>query len=638
MKKIFFILLIAVLFYSCNQNNEGNEKKMSVEPIPMKDFFRNPEKSSFKISPDGVNFAYLAPYQNRMNLFVRKIEDENPVRLTEESDRDILAYFWANNNKILYLKDVGGNENYKLYGVNIDGSDLKCYTCFDNVRTQVIDDLPEIEDEIIIGMNKRNPALFDAYRLNLESGELELIAENPGNIQGWLSDHEGKLRVAVAVNGLETSILYREKEDQPFDEAITYGWKDELNPLFFSFDNKYVYASSNLNRDKKQIVKIDLSDGAKELEVLFSHPDVDVSSLHYSRKRKVLTYVSYTTWKTERKFFDKEYRKLYERLKQEFKDVELAITSSNKNEDKFIFMTYGDKSRGTYYYYDIATDEIKLIHEISPWLDKEQMAEMKPVKFQSRDGLTINGYLTMPLGSDGKNLPVVINPHGGPWYRDTWGFNPEVQFLANRGFAVMQINFRGSTGYGKSFLEASYKEWGKDMQNDITDGVKWLIDEGIANPDKVAIYGASYGGYAVLAGLTFTPDLYAAGIDYVGVSNLFTFMNTIPPYWEAIRPMLYARVGDPVKDSTLLYEASPVFHADKITAPLLIAQGANDPRVNKAESDQMVEALRKRGIDVEYIVKDNEGHGFRNEENRFEFYEKMEQFLNKHVIESDRAE
>ncbi len=631
MRNIIIILIFVSFFYSCN-NNKDNTENMQAKQIPMKDFFKNPEKSSFKISPDGVHFAYLAPHKSRMNLFVREINDESPVRLTEESDRDIMGYFWANNNKILYLKDIGGNENFKLYGVNIDGTNLQCYTCFDNVRTQVIDDLPEIENEIIIAMNKRNPQLFDAYRLNIETGDMELIAENPGNIQGWLTDHDGKLRVAVAINGLETSILYRDSEDQPFDEIITYGWKDELNPLFFTFDNKYLYASSNLNRDKKQIVKIDPKNEGKELEVLFSHPDVDVSNLHYSRKRKVLTYVSYTTWKTQRSFFDEEYRKMYERLKYEFEDSELAITSRNKEEDKFIFMTYSDKSRGTYYYYNKNTDEIKKIHEVSPWLDSEQLSEMKPVQFTSRDGLTINGYITMPKGTDSKKLPVVINPHGGPWHRDSWGFNPEVQFLANRGFAVMQINFRGSTGYGKEFLEASYKQWGKDMQNDITDGVNWLIDEGIADPDRVAIYGGSYGGYAVLAGLTFTPDLYAAGIDYVGVSNLFTFMNTIPPYWESIRPMLYARVGDPEKDSVLLHEASPVFHADKITAPLLIAQGANDPRVNKAESDQMVEALRERGIDVEYIVKNNEGHGFRNEENRFEFYEKMEAFLMKHVM------
>jgi dipeptidyl aminopeptidase/acylaminoacyl peptidase len=260
------------------------------------------------------------------------------------------------------------------------------------------------------------------------------------------------------------------------------------------------------------------------------------------------------------------------------------------------------------------------------------MAEMKPISYTSRDGLKINGYLTLPIGMEAKNLPVVINPHGGPWARDNWGYNPEVQLLANRGYAVLQMNFRGSTGYGKEFWESSFKKWGQEMQNDITDGVKWLIDEGIADPDRVAIYGGSYGGYATLAGITNTPDLYAAAVDYVGVSNLFTFMETIPPYWEPYKKMLYEMVGDPsTKDSIMMKANSPVFHVDKIKAALFIAQGANDPRVVQAESDQMVEALKKNGVTVQYMLKENEGHGFRNEENRFDFYNAMTDFLDKNM-------
>ncbi len=258
---------------------------------------------------------------------------------------------------------------------------------------------------------------------------------------------------------------------------------------------------------------------------------------------------------------------------------------------------------------------------------------MKPIQYQSRDGMTIHGYLTLPKGAEAKNLPVVINPHGGPWARDQWGFNPEIQFLANRGYAVLQMNFRGSTGYGRAFWEASFGEWGLKMQDDVSDGVQWLIDQGIADPKRIAIYGGSYGGYTTLAGITFTPELYACAIDYVGVSNLFTFMETIPPYWELYRQMLYEMVGDPddPTDKTRLEATSPVFHVDKIKAPLLIAQGAKDPRVNQAESDQMVAALEAKGIPVEYLLKENEGHGFRNEENRFEFYGAMERFLNQHL-------
>jgi dipeptidyl aminopeptidase/acylaminoacyl peptidase len=269
--------------------------------------------------------------------------------------------------------------------------------------------------------------------------------------------------------------------------------------------------------------------------------------------------------------------------------------------------------------------------EISPWLNESNLADVRPICYQSRDGLFIHGYLTLPKGVDAKSLPAVILPHGGPWARDNWGFNPSVQFLANRGYAVLQMNFRGSTGYGRKFWEASFKQWGKTMQDDVTDGVKWLVDQGIADPKRVGIFGGSYGGYVVLAGLAFTPDLYACGVDYVGVANLFTILETIPPYWEPRRQMMYEMMGHPEKDQELMRAASPVFHSEKIKVPLFIAQGANDPRVKKSESDQVVEAMKKRGIDVPYMVKNNEGHGFRNEENRFDFYRAMEQFLAEHL-------
>ena len=259
------------------------------------------------------------------------------------------------------------------------------------------------------------------------------------------------------------------------------------------------------------------------------------------------------------------------------------------------------------------------------------MADMKPISYKSRDGLTIHGYLTLPKNSPGKNLPVIVNPHGGPWARDRWGFNSQVQFLANRGYAVLQMNFRGSTGYGREFWELGFKQWGKTMQDDITDGVHWLSDEGIADRDRIGIYGGSYGGYATLAGLAFTPELYACGIDYVGPSNLFTLLDSLPPYWELYRKMFYEMVGDPETDKELIEDISPFFHADRIKAPLFVAQGANDPRVNQAESDQIVEALESKGIDVQYMLKENEGHGFRNEENRMDFYEAMIEFLDKHM-------
>ena len=599
--------------------------------VPLEDFFRNPEKSSYNISPDGKHFSFMAPYESRMNIFVQKAGSKKAERLTSETDRDIAGYFWANDNRILFLKDNGGDENYALFGVDIDGKNQKCLTCFENVRTQIIDDLEDQPDEVIIGLNKRNPMVFDPYRLNIKTGEMVMLAENPGNIQGWMTDHEGKLRVAFAiVDGVNTQILYRETETDEFRPVLTTSFKETMGPEFFTFDNKYLYATSNINRDKQAAVIFDPSTG-KEIEVLYENDNYDVSGIAYSRKRKVITAAVYTSWKRERHFFDDESKALFSRLENELKGYEISISASNKAEDKYIVRTYSDRSLGAYYFYDKKKDELTKIQDVSPWIDENQMAEIKPISYRSRDGLIIHGYLTLPKGVEAKNLPVVVNPHGGPWARDNWGFNPEVQFLANRGYAVLQMNFRGSTGYGRKFWEASFKQWGLNMQNDITDGVYWLIEQGIADPERIAIYGASYGGYATLQGLVVTPTLYAAAVDYVGVSNLFTFMNTIPPYWKPLLDMMYEMVGHPEKDAVQMEATSPALNAHRIMTPLFVAQGANDPRVNIAESDQIVEAMRKRGVEVEYMVKDNDGHGFSNEENRFDFYRAMEAFLAKHI-------
>jgi len=601
--------------------------------IPLKDFFRNQEKVNYSLSQDGAHLAYLAPYKNRMNLHVQQIGSNEPIRITGVEDRDIAGFFWASDDRVLYLKDFGGDENFHLYGVSINGENDIDLTPFEDIKVQIIDDLRDDEQHVIIGLNKRNPQIYDPYRLNINTGEMEIIAQNPGNVTGWMTDHEGKLRLAITTDGVNNSILYRDTEKDEFKTVITTNFRQSVDPLFFTFDNKHLYASSNLKRDKSAIVKFDIATG-KELEVLYENPDVDVSGLRYSRKRKVLTYINYTDWKLKFKFLDKEREALQNRLQSEIgQQYEVVPVSTNKAEDKFLIRTYSDRSRGAYFFYNKNTDNLTKITEVSPWLNEDDLAEMKPITYQSRDGLTINGYLTLPKDIAAENLPVVVNPHGGPWARDTWTFNPEVQFLANRGYAVLQMNFRGSIGYGRKFWEASFNQWGLKMQDDITDGVQWLIKQGIADPKRIAIYGGSYGGYATLAGVTFTPDLYACAVDYVGVSNLFTFMGTIPPYWKPFLETLKEMVGDPENpaDKERLEATSPVFHVDKIKAPLLIAQGAKDPRVVQAESDQMVNALRERGIDVEYILKENEGHGFHNEENRFEFYTAMERFLAKYL-------
>ncbi len=624
MNRYFIVFVLFLGVFAC-------KPKLEKAPIvAMEDFFRNPEKTAFQLSPNGEYYSYMAPYEKRLNVFVQKAGDTTAIRITSETERDISGYLWANNNRILYLKDTGGDENFQLFGVNIDGSELIGLTAFPGVRTELIDELDDLPDEIMIGMNKRNPTVFDPYRLNVVTGEMTMLAENPGNIMGWMTDHAGKLRVAIASDGVNNTYMYRETEGAEFKAVLSLNFKETLNPLFFTFDNKNVYATSNIGRDKEAVVVFDIANG-KELETIFETNEVDVSGLSYSKKDKKLQAVTYYTSKQQIHFLDDEAKALYEKVQAKLPGVEVRFASENKAEDKFMIRTFSDKSRGAYYFYDKNTDELTSLAELSPWIDSKQLCDMQPINYTSRDGLNIQGYLTLPKGYEAKNLPVVINPHGGPWARDRWGFNPEVQFLANNGYAVLQMNFRGSTGFGKAFWQASFKQWGRTMQDDISDGVKWLVDQGIADPKRVAIYGGSYGGYATLSGLCFSPDLYAAGVDYVGVSNMFTFMKTIPPYWKPFLDMMYEMVGNPEKDSLLLAEVSPVFHVDKIKAPLFVVQGRNDPRVNVDESDQIVEALKARGVDVEYLVKDNEGHGFQNEENRFDFYRSMLVFLDKHL-------
>jgi dipeptidyl aminopeptidase/acylaminoacyl peptidase len=618
---------------SCANEESQNpltDTTLKAQQIPLENFFKNPEKSSYQISPNGDYFSFMAPYKNRMNIFIQKKGDSSSVQLTFEEDRDISGYFWPNDNQIMFLKDDGGDENYHLFGVNIDGSNVISYTDFEGVRAQIIDDLPDQDNFIIIGLNKRNKQVFDPYRLDLTSGNLKIIAENPGNIQGWMFDHNGKLRIATAiVDGVNQSILYRENEDEEFKTIITTNFKEGFSPQFFTFDNKNIIGSSNLGRDKSAIVEFDPIT-AKEVRVLYSNDNYDVNGVGYSRKRKVITAAYFNSWKSERYYFDSKSQETYEKIQNQLPGYEIGLTGTNKEENTLIIRTYSDKSLGAYYIYTTQDNVLEKIVDVSPWIDENEMSNQLPISYNSRDGLNINGYLTLPKGysiETARNLPVVINPHGGPWARDNWGFNPEIQFLANRGFAVLQMNFRGSTGYGRSFWEASFKKWGREMQDDITDGTKWLIDKGIADSSRIAIYGGSYGGYATLMGLVKEPELYAAGVDYVGVSNMFTFMKTIPPYWEPMLAMMFEMVGDLEADSAMLREVSPVYHVDKIKAPLFVVQGRNDPRVNVDESDQMVEAMRNRGVEIQYLVKDDEGHGFRNEENRFEFYREMEKFL-----------
>jgi dipeptidyl aminopeptidase/acylaminoacyl peptidase len=633
MKKIHLILFsLAALLIISICTSSCKKKETQAPLLDMKLFFKNGEKENFQISPDGNYYSYFANYKDMRNVFVQKVGDSTGVRITSDTVRSIPYYFWKGNH-IVYLQDIGGDENFQLFSVTVTGKDLKALTPFPGYRTLVLDDLrfiPGKEKEMLIAINKRDKQYFDPYLINVETGQLTLMYENKQNYDSWYTDNNGVIRMATKTDGVNISYMYRNTDKDTFNILLTTSFKEAFYPASFDSTNKLIYVFSNIGRDKIVLVEYDPV-AKKEVKQIFAQPDYDLNGLIYDKKKKIIANVYWTSEKDEDYYFDKQRDTIITRLLKQYKGYKVYFSSLDDEMKKGIIVMYSDRLRSKYYVYNFTSGEAKEIANPYPWLNEEDMAYMKPITYKSRDGLTIHGYLTLPKGIDAKNLPVVINPHGGPWARDGWNFNPEVQFLANRGYAVLQMNFRGSTGYGKKFWEASFKEWGKKMQDDITDGVEYLKKEGIADPTRIAIYGGSYGGYATLAGVTFTPDLYACAVDYVGVANLFTFLKTIPPYLKPYMEQMYEMVGNPQKDSLLMAEASPALNADKIKAPLFISQGVNDPWVNKAESDQMVAALKKRGIEVEYMVKNNEGNGFHNQNNQYDFYGAMEKFLAKNL-------
>lgn len=611
----------------------------AVKQYSVENFFTHPQRSVYRLSDDGNTLAFMQPAGDniataRMNIYTQTLVAGNltgaPTKLTNEVTRDIQGYRWKGSDFILYQKDAGGDENFHVVGINTRTADIIDLTPYDGVRATIVDYLPDDPQHVLISHNQRNPQVFDIYKVNVHTGAASVVAENPGNIDSWKTDHNGKVRAAVSTDGLHTSLLYRDKESDPFRLLFTTDYRTKVEPLFFTQDNQKLYALSNKNRDLLSLVVIDPKHPERE-KVIFTPESVDLDSVIYSRKNKRPILAMYQTDKPQLHFFDLATRSLMINLRGHLPKDNFIIESTDIDESKFVVTRYSDRAPGSSYLYDAKTNTLDKLSDANPAVAEGDMASVKPVSYIARDGLTIHGYLTLPVGRAAKDLACVINPHGGPWQRDGWGYKPEVQLLANRGFCVLQMNFRGSTGYGRSFWEAGFGQWGLKMQDDITDGAQWLIKQGIADPKRLGIYGASYGGYAALAGVTFTADLYAAAVDYVGVSNLLSFMNTIPPYWVPYLTQMKAMIGDPVTDYARMAATSPALHVERITAPLFIAQGANDPRVNKNESDQVVGALKKRGVAVQYMVKENEGHGFQNQENAIEFYKAAETFLVKHL-------
>ena len=602
--------------------------------IPLKDFFDNPKISSAAISPDGKRLAFLAPEGGRLNVWVCDLAKglDSAKAITHDTERGIASFAWTRDSRyVLFEQDQGGNENFHLFRADPLRPDAKSLdlTPMSGSRAEIIDLPRERPGEALVAINARDPRYFDAYRLDLASGEFTLVETNPGDVDAWHVDTHGDIRACSAQVGTKTEIRVRDSATGPFRTLATYSDEDSPEVHGFSPDGAFLYFSSARAADTTRLVKLDLKSGLETL--IEADPDYDLGDVLISDRTNELLGVAYDRDRLTYKPFDKQFARDLEILGK-LHDGEIIFRSCTDDEEKWIIAYNSPTDPGATYLYDRATGEAQFLYRPRPWLPRNELVDMQPISFPSRDGLTIHGYLSLPKGVPPKNLPTMLVVHGGPWARDRWGYDPEVQFLANRGFAVLQLNYRGSTGYGKKFLNAGNREWGGKMLDDLVDGANWIVHQGIAGKGRLGIYGGSYGGYATLSALAFRPKVFACGVDYVGVSNLLTFMNTIPPYWETFRELMYKRVGNPETDKDLLRARSPLFAADKIEAPLFVAQGYNDPRVNHAEAEQIVAALKANNKPVEYLVKMDEGHGFENPENRMDFYARMEAFLEKHLL------
>jgi dipeptidyl aminopeptidase/acylaminoacyl peptidase len=614
------------------------------ELISVEDLFSAPERTAATISPDGTRIAYLAPWQNRLNIWVQDVDDDATARcVTADETRSVYIYRWTDNPRwMLYMQDSGGDENWHVYRIDLENPDTPAVDLTPFPGTRASFELPKrLPGKAIVQINKRNPELFDVYELDIATGELTLRAENPGNVVNWLSGPNGDLFTNTLTADGDVEISHWDPATSTLRPVKVYDGSDYpvgIFPVTITPDGKGIWLPSYENSDRSRLVLVDVA-GGTETEV-DSHPTFDLgnqmvlpSPFILSQRTGDLIGARYYGERQLIHPLDPNFAAVLENLVK-LSDGDLAVVSSDDRGQRWVVSFTHDRDPWATYLYDHATGESRLLFRPYARLDPEKLAPMTPVTITSRDGLDLHAYLTLPVGIEPVDLPLVLLVHGGPWARDCWGFQPDVQLLANRGYAVLQVNFRGSTGYGKAFTKAAIGEFAGKMHDDLIDAVDWAVKQGYADRDKVAIYGGSYGGYAALVGVTFTPDVFAAAIDYVGISSLANFMRTLP---NVARPFLatnwHTYVGDPkdpVQEADMLAR-SPITKVDQIRTPLLVIQGANDSRVVQAESDNLVEALRARGVGVEYLVKADEGHGFLNPDNQIDMNHAVERFLSQHL-------
>lgn len=608
--------------------------KYSVE-----DYFRKPKSSQFQLSPNGKYLSYMEKDENnKRHVYVKEIATGKVTRAIEEKDELIKGYGWVNDNRLLYVMDKGGDENYHLYAANLDGSQTIDLTPFEGVQANIISASRDYKDFIIVGLNKDNKQIHEPYKINVNTGAIEKLFtnEDPLNpIADYVFNRFGELKAYYKMkDGIKTQLYYRLDGEKDFKLITESNWYEGFSILAFNYasgNKDEAYVLTNLDSDKSRIALYDFKT-QKIIKEVFAHPNYDASILSLSRKRNwELDYYGYEGEKVEIIPVSETFKKIHQNLSAQFKNYQFNIAGKTDEEDKYLVIVQSDKLYGRYYIYDTKSGKAELLYDLMPQLNEADMAEMRPITFKSRDGLTIHGYITLPKEAlQGKKVPVIVNPHGGPQgIRDSWGFNPEAQLFASRGYATLQVNFRISGGYGKDFLKAGFKQIGRNVMADVEDGVQYIIKQGWADKDRIAIYGGSHGGYATLMGMIRTPELYRCGVDYVGVSNIETFFASFPEYWKPYTEMvksIWYDLDNP-EEAKIAKEVSPVYQIDKIKRPLFVVQGANDPRVKIAESDQIVKALRSKGFNVPYLVKYNEGHGFYKEENQIQFYKAMMGFF-----------
>jgi len=648
MKRLtIFVLGFALLAVAGCSDTPEQTTEIALEPAPLVDrelFFGDPEISGSQLSPDGQWMSFIKPFNGARNIWIKAADEpfESARPLTAD-ERPVPGYFWSRDSRfVLYVQDKDGDENFHVWAVDPTGANgedgvpsSRNLTPVDGVRAQIYSVPKNAPDVILVGMNDRDPRFHDIYKIDIATGERVMVKQNDEGVGFWLFDLEGELRLAYRQLPDGGSELLR-VDMKGLEQILTCTYEEEINPIGFHKDRRHLYMSTNMgNRDLSELMLLDVESG--EMTLIEKDPEnqVDFGTAVFHPDTDELIATAYVGDRVRIYPKTDQATKLWKNLRKALPEGEIGVNSMARDMSRMLVSLSSDVDPGSVYLYDTSTGKAELQYRSRPELPTEDLAHMKPVSFEARDGMTIHGYLTVPKGVEAKGLPVVMYIHGGPWARDYWGYDPYAQFLANRGYAVMQVNYRSSTGYGKQYGNAGNREWGiGSMQHDVTDAVKWLIAEGIADKDRVGIFGGSYGGYATLAGVTFTPDLYACGVPYVGPSNLITLIESFPEYWKPfLEGSWYKKVGNPEveADRQDLIARSPLFHCDQITAPLLVVHGANDPRVKQHESDQIVVALRQKGKAVEYVVAPDEGHGFRAPNNRKALAVAMERFLAKHL-------